>query len=76
MLRAAFAQVTIGLALGMTLSLVANRLLHSSLYKVAEVDLAALGIGAAILLLSALVASLIPARRAASVNPVTALRVE
>jgi predicted permease len=76
MLRAAFAQVTIGLALGMTLSLVANRLLHSSLYEVGEVDLAALGIAAAILLLSALVASLIPARRAASVNPVTALRVE
>jgi hypothetical protein len=76
MLRAAFAQVTIGLALGMTLSLVANRLLHSSLYEVGEVDLAALGVAAAILVLTALVASLIPAHRAASVNPVTALRVE
>jgi len=74
MLRAAFAQVTVGLVLGLSLSLAAGRMLHSSLYEVGEVDLAALGIATVILLLSALIASLIPARRAASVNPMTALR--
>ena len=73
-LRSAFVQVTIGLALGLTLSLVVSRMLHSSLYEVGEVDPEALGIATALLLFSALIASLIPARRAASVNPVTALR--
>jgi ABC-type lipoprotein release transport system permease subunit len=51
-------------------------MLHSSLYEEGKVDLAALGIATAILLLSALIASWIPAQRAASVNPVTALRAD
>jgi predicted permease len=75
-LRSAFAQVTVGLALGMTLSFVTGNMLHSSLYGVGEVDLTALGIATAILLLSALIASIIPAQRAASVEPVTALRAD
>jgi hypothetical protein len=75
-LRSAFAQVTMGLALGLALSLVAGRMLHASLYEVGEIDLAALGIATTILLLSALSASLIPAQRAASVEPVTALRAD
>jgi ABC-type antimicrobial peptide transport system permease subunit len=75
-LRSAFTQVTMGLALGLTLSFVAGRMLHSNLYEVGEVDLAALGIATASLLLSALIASFIPAQRAASVEPVTALRAD
>jgi ABC-type lipoprotein release transport system permease subunit len=75
-LRSAFAQVTIGLALGLTLSFIAGRMLNSSLYQVGEVDLAALGMATAILLRSALIASFIPAQRAASVEPVTALRAD
>ncbi|MGF7183847.1 FtsX-like permease family protein [Tunturiibacter psychrotolerans] len=75
-LPSAFAQVTIGLALGLTLSFIAGRMLHSSLYQVGEVDLAGLGMATAILLLSALIASFIPAQRAASVEPVTALRAD
>jgi len=75
-LRSAFAQVMTGLILGLTLSFVAGRMLHSSLYEVGEMDLAALGIATAVLLLSALIASLIPAQRAASVEPVTALRAD
>ena len=75
-LRSAFAQVTIGLALGLALSFVAGRMLHSSLYEVGDVDLAALGSATAILLLSALIASFIPAQRAASVEPVAALRAD
>jgi hypothetical protein len=67
-LRSAFAQVTTGLALGLTLSFVAGRMLHANLYEVGELDLAALGAAMAILLLSALMASLIPAQRAASVG--------
>jgi ABC-type lipoprotein release transport system permease subunit len=45
-------------------------------YDVGEIDLAALGIATTILLLSALSASFIPAQRAASVEPVTALRAD
>ncbi|WP_158750381.1 FtsX-like permease family protein [Acidobacterium sp. S8] len=74
--RAAFAQVALGLVLGLTLSFVVGRMLHSTLYEVGEVDLAALGIATAILLMSALLASFIPARRAANVEPATALRTD
>jgi predicted permease len=75
-LRSAFAQVIAGLALGLTLSFAAGRMLHSSLYEVGEVDLAALSLATATLLVSGLIASLIPAQRAASVEPVTALRAD
>jgi predicted permease len=75
-LRSAFAQVTTGLALGLTLSFVAGRMLHANLYEVGELDLAALGAAMAILLLSALMASLIPAQRAASVEPTITLRAD
>jgi predicted permease len=75
-LRSAFAQVTTGLALGLTLSFVAGRMLHASLYEVGEIDRAALGAATAILLLSALIASLIPAQRAASVEPTITLRAD
>jgi predicted permease len=75
-LRSAFAQVFAGLVLGLSLSFVAGRMLHATLYEVGGVDLAALGAATAVLLLSALIASLIPARRAASVEPVTALRAD
>jgi predicted permease len=75
-LRSAFAQVALGVALGLSLSFAAGWMLHSSLYEVGEVDLASLGVATAILLLSALIASLIPARRAASVEPVAALRAD
>ena len=73
-MRSAFAQVALGVTLGLMLSFAAGRMLHSSLYQVGAIDLAALGIATALLLLSALIASVIPAQRAASVEPVTALR--
>jgi ABC-type lipoprotein release transport system permease subunit len=68
--------VTTGLALGLTLSFVAGRMLHATLYEVGEMDLAALGAATAILLLSALIASLLPAQRAASVEPTITLRAD
>lgn len=73
-MRSAFAQVALGVTLGLMLSFAAGRMLHSSLYQVGAIDLAALDIATALLLLSALIASVIPAQRAASVEPVTALR--
>jgi predicted permease len=75
-LRSAFTQVTTGLVLGLALSVVAGRMLHATLYQVGEIDLASLCAATAVLLVSALIASVIPARRAASVEPMDALRTE
>jgi predicted permease len=76
MLRSAFAQVITGLAVGLTFSFVAGRMLHARLFEVGEVDLAALSAATVVLLLSALIASVIPAQRAADVEPSEALRAD
>ena len=75
-LRGAFRQVAIGLVVGLILAVAAGRLMESQLFEVTGHNPMAL-IGAALLLaLFAVIAGLIPARRAASINPVSALRVE
>ncbi|HEV2133725.1 MAG TPA: ABC transporter permease [Terracidiphilus sp.] len=75
-LKGAFLQVVIGLLLGVPASIGCARLIASKLYQVDGWD--PLVLCGAVLALGffALIASLIPARRAATVNPVTALRVE
>jgi predicted permease len=75
-LRGAFAQVAIGLGIGIVLAFIAGRLVSSQLFEVKGHNPVAIA-GAALLLgIFALIAGLIPARRAASIDPVTALRVE
>ena len=75
-LRGAFAQVAIGLALGIPAAIGAGHLIASQLFGVKPWDPVMLG-GAAVLLgLAALVAAAIPAGRAASVDPMEALRSE
>jgi ABC-type antimicrobial peptide transport system permease subunit len=66
----------IGLALGLVGSIVAGVLMRSLLFGVRSWDVSVLAAVAALLAVSALVASFIPARRAASVNPTEALRAE
>lgn len=66
----------IGVALGLVLALGVTRLLESLLFGVTGTDLFALGGAAALLVVAALAASWIPARRAARVDPVVALRTE
>lgn len=75
-LKGAFLQIVIGLLIGVPASIGCARMIASKLYQVNGWDPVA--VCAAVLALGccALVASLIPARRAAAVNPVTALRVE
>jgi ABC-type antimicrobial peptide transport system permease subunit len=75
-LRTAFAQIILGLALGFPLAMLIGRLLASRLYQVGALDPLSLGIPAIALLLCALVASAVPARRAASIEPLEALRTE
>jgi ABC-type antimicrobial peptide transport system permease subunit len=75
-LRGAFLQILIGLAIGIPVSIGCARLIASQLYQVKGWDPVVLGGAVISLAACALVASVVPARRAASINPVTALRVE
>ncbi|MCM2270180.1 MAG: ABC transporter permease [Thermoanaerobaculia bacterium] len=65
----------LGLALGIAGSLATARLLTGMLFGVSPTDTLCIAASAATLLLTAFVASLLPARRAVSVQPVRALRV-
>jgi len=75
-LRGAFAQIGIGLGLGIPLAVAAGRLMTKQLYGVAPWDPRMLTIASLLLCAAALVASLIPALRAATVEPMVALRSE
>jgi predicted permease len=68
--------VGIGTAMGLACSLGAARLLQSLLYGTKPSDASTFAAVAAILGTCALVATILPARRAALVNPVEALRAE
>jgi predicted permease len=75
-LRGAFRQVVIGLILGIPISIACGHLLAAQLYQVKSWDPLVLAGSVAALGFCALVASIIPAQRAASINPVQALRTE
>ena len=75
-LRSALMQVAIGVAIGIPAVFLAGRLLRSTLFGVSGHDPAILTAALAVLGVSAVVAALIPARRAATMDPVKALRVE
>lgn len=75
-LRGAFLQILIGLLIGIPVSIGCSRLIAAQLYHVKGWDPYVL-IGSVLALgICALVASIVPAQRAASINPVMALRVE
>jgi predicted permease len=75
-LRGAFRQVLIGLIIGIPISIACGHLLAAQLYQVKSWDPLVLAGSIAALGFCALVASVIPAQRAASINPVQALRTE
>ncbi len=75
-LRGALWQILIGLALGIPASLYAGYLMKSILYGVGSYDPIALTLAPVLLLVCAAVAGFIPARRAASIEPMQALRTE
>ncbi|HXW08061.1 MAG TPA: ABC transporter permease [Vicinamibacterales bacterium] len=74
--RGAFQRVAIGLLLGVPLAVGAGRLIAAQLYGVTYWDPVALTIAAGSLALCAFVAAMIPASRAASISPISALRTE
>jgi predicted permease len=73
-LQGAFRRVLVGLALGIPLAIGAGYLLSAQLYGVRFWDPLALGVSALSLATCAFFAAVIPARRAASISPIRALR--
>jgi len=74
--RQGMAWSAIGLALGVAGALAAGRLLEGMLYGVRLADPIALGLVTATLLVVAVVACVVPATRAARVDPITSMRAE
>jgi len=66
----------IGLGLGLIGAYFVGKAMHSTLYGIGSLDFTAVGLVAGVLFGAALLASWIPARRAASVQPMLALRGE
>jgi putative ABC transport system permease protein len=66
----------VGLVVGLGGALFVGRAMQSTLYGVKALDLTVFGMVAGILFAIALLASYLPARRAAAIDPVTALRSE
>jgi predicted permease len=75
-LRGALLQLCFGLVIGIPVALAGGRLISNQLYGVKSRDPAILALAGAILGACALVAAFVPARRAASVDPMRALRTE
>ncbi|MGC2161029.1 MAG: ABC transporter permease [Silvibacterium sp.] len=75
-LRGAFTQILIGLLIGIPVSIACARLIANQLYQVKGWDPVVLAVSVLALGFCALIASIIPALRAASVDPVKALRAE
>jgi predicted permease len=75
-LRGAFTQVAIGLFVGIPLAMLSGRALAHQLYAVSRFDPIVIGGAILVLCICALVAGFVPARRAASIEPSEALRIE
>ncbi len=65
-----------GLAIGLALAIVLARIMSSALYNIVDVDWSIFAVFAAVLGISALLASYLPSRRAMRIDPVSALREE
>jgi predicted permease len=75
-MRAALFQVLIGLVIGIPAALYAGKLMESMLFGVGRYDWMALAGAPLILVICGITAGFIPARRAASIEPMEALRTE
>jgi predicted permease len=75
-LRTAFLQVAVGLLIGLPLAIVAGHLMAAELFGVEAWNPLVLGTTTAMLAAVALIAAVLPARRAARVEPMEALRAD
>jgi putative ABC transport system permease protein len=74
LLREAMRPVAIGIAIGVAAAFAMTRLLASMLYEISTMDVTSYVAAVAILAGAALLASIVPARRALSVDPISAVR--
>jgi len=75
-LRGAFLQVAVGLAIGIPATMLAGHFMAAQLFGVKPDNPEILLLTTAVLAAAALIAALVPARRAASLDPMRALRIE
>ena len=75
-MRTAMMQAALGLAIGIPVALLCVRFVKAQLYEITRADGSILGGAIVILAAAACIAGVIPARRAASIDPVQALRME
>jgi macrolide transport system ATP-binding/permease protein len=75
-MRGAIIQIVFGLVIGIPVALVCVRFVKSQLYEITSADPAIVISATAILAAAAFIAGIIPATRAASIDPMQALRTE
>jgi len=75
-MRGAMLQTTIGLAIGVPIAIFCVRYVKSQLYEITSVNIPVMSIAIGVLIVAAAIAGIIPAQRAASIDPVKALRIE
>jgi ABC-type antimicrobial peptide transport system permease subunit len=75
-MRGAMLQAVVGLAIGIPVALLCVRFVQSQLYGITSADSNVMAGAIAALAVAAGIAGMIPARRAASIDPVRALRSE
>jgi predicted permease len=75
-MRGVMLQAVIGLAIGIPVAIFCVRYVKSQLYETTGVNLPVIAMAIGVLVLAAAIAGLIPAKRAASIDPVRALRIE
>jgi len=76
MLRVAMSPIGLGLLIGLPLALGGGHAIARGLYGVKSYDPFVLGTAVFVLCTSSIIAAVIPARRAASIDPIQALRIE
>jgi putative ABC transport system permease protein len=75
-LQEASVLAVIGLGIGLAGAVFVGKMMRNTLYGVGAVDLSVIVVVAVILFFSALLAAYLPARRAASIDPMQALRTD
>ena len=75
-LRGALIQAALGLMIGVPIAWLCVRFVQSQLYEIKSIDAAVLMGSVVSLVVASSLAGLIPARRAASIDPAKALRTE
>ena len=75
-MRGAMIQTVLGLGIGIPVALLCIRFVKSQLYEITHVDGRVMMGAIVTLAAAACIAAIVPARRAASIDPVKALRME